>query len=63
MSQDIVTLEDLPRKGLMRLITLHLPDELITFIDSALTPGWFPNRSEFIRHAIYDAIKDWRKLL
>ena len=40
------------QKMRMRIVTIHLPEHMIKYIDTLVENGWFPNRSEFIRFAI-----------
>lgn len=45
----------------MKLITLHIPQRFIEALDELVAKGWFPNRSEAIRVAIRDFLKDMKK--
>lgn len=42
----------------MRLITVHLPPEAVQGLDELVRSGRYPNRSEAIRFAIRDMLKD-----
>ena len=42
----------------MRLITVHFPEVFIAILDDFVKKGHFPNRSEAIRTAVRDMIKD-----
>ncbi len=41
----------------MRLIAVHLPDKLVEDIQELIDKGLYPNRSEAIRIAIRDLLK------
>ena len=41
----------------MRLIAVHLPDKLLDDIQELVAKGLYPNRSEAIRIAIRDLLK------
>ena len=42
----------------MRLITIHVPDKYLDALERMIAKGLFPNRSEAIRVAIRDLIKN-----
>lgn len=42
----------------MKLITVHLPEEFVSGIHELVTRGRYPTRSEVIRVAIRDLLKD-----
>ncbi|MCE7740786.1 MAG: type II toxin-antitoxin system ParD family antitoxin [Candidatus Heimdallarchaeota archaeon] len=42
----------------MRLITVHFPEEYIQAIDKLVLIGHYPNRSEAIRAAARDLLKE-----
>jgi len=46
----------------MKLITVHIPEKFLEALDSLVAEGRYPNRSEIIRIAIRDFLKDeiWR---
>ncbi len=41
----------------MRLIAVHLPEQIVSDIEELVTNGFYPNRSEAIRNAIRDLLK------
>jgi len=41
----------------MRLVTLKLPETLVTMIDELVKCGWYESRSEFIRIAVTEKLK------
>ncbi|MHA2203573.1 MAG: ribbon-helix-helix domain-containing protein [Candidatus Hodarchaeales archaeon] len=43
---------------MMKLITVHLPNDQVLGLDELLRSGRYPNRSEAIRFAIRDMLKD-----
>ena len=43
---------------MMKLITVHLPNDQVTGLDELVRTGRYPNRSEAIRFAIRDMLKD-----
>ncbi len=43
---------------MMKLITVHLPNDQVTGLDELVRSGRYPNRSEAIRFAIRDMLKD-----
>ena len=47
----------------MRLIAVHLPEKLLADIQSLVEKGYYPNRSEAIRIAIRDLLKQelWQR--
>ncbi|MCD6491694.1 MAG: ribbon-helix-helix domain-containing protein [Candidatus Njordarchaeum guaymaensis] len=47
----------------MKLITVHIPEKFLEALDSLVADGKYPNRSEIIRIAIRDFLKDevWKK--
>ena len=47
----------------MQLISLNMPKETIEGLDELVRQGLYPNRSEAIRFAIRDLLKEevWRK--
>ena len=47
----------------MKLITLHIPQKFIEALDELVAKGWYPNRSEAIRVAIRDFLREMRKFL
>ncbi|MCR8433805.1 MAG: ribbon-helix-helix domain-containing protein [Crenarchaeota archaeon] len=47
----------------MRLITLHVPQRFIEALDELVAKGWYPNRSEAIRVAIRDFLKEMKKII
>ncbi|MCP4763111.1 MAG: ribbon-helix-helix protein, CopG family [archaeon] len=47
----------------MKLITLYLPDKYLDILESFVDEGLFPNRSEAIRMAVRDLIKNERKFM
>lgn len=47
----------------MRLITLHVPQRFIEALDELVARGWYPNRSEAIRVAIRDFLKEMKRLI
>ena len=51
------------RKRLVRLVTVHLPVELIEGLDFLVRTQRYPNRSEAIRSAIRDLLKEelWKR--
>ena len=42
----------------MKLITVHLPNDQVYGLDELVRSGRYPNRSEAIRFAIRDMLKD-----
>ena len=42
----------------MRIITVHLPDNFITGLDELVRLSRYPNRSEAIRYACRDLLKE-----
>jgi Arc/MetJ-type ribon-helix-helix transcriptional regulator len=42
----------------MRIITVHLPDDFISGLDELVRMDRYPNRSEAIRYACRDLLKD-----
>ena len=42
----------------MKLITVHLPNDQVSGLDELVRSGRYPNRSEAIRFAIRDMLKD-----
>jgi antitoxin ParD1/3/4 len=46
------------RENIMQLLTCHLPEAFLAGIDKMINAGVFPNRSEAIRCAIRDLIKN-----
>lgn len=53
----------LPRRAIMKLITLYLPETYIKLLDQLVTEKFYPNRAEAIRVAIRDLINTevWRR--
>lgn len=47
----------------MKLITLHVPQKFIEALDELVARGWYPNRSEAIRVAIRDFLREMKKFL
>jgi len=47
----------------MKLITLHVPEKFIEALDELVARGWFPNRSEAIRVAIRDFLRDMKRFM
>ena len=47
----------------MKLVTVHLPDEFLHDLDELVRLKRYPNRSEYIRVAIRDLLKEemWNK--
>ncbi len=43
---------------MMKLITVHLPNDQVSGLDELVRNGRYPNRSEAIRFAIRDMLKD-----
>jgi Arc/MetJ-type ribon-helix-helix transcriptional regulator len=43
---------------MMKLITVHLPNNQVSGLDELVRSGRYPNRSEAIRFAIRDMLKD-----
>ena len=43
---------------MMKLITVHLPNDQVSGLDELVRSGRYPNRSEAIRMAIRDMLKD-----
>ncbi len=43
---------------MMKLITVHLPNDQVCGLDELVRSGRYPNRSEAIRFAIRDMLKD-----
>jgi antitoxin ParD1/3/4 len=43
---------------MMKLITVHLPSDQVCGLDELVRSGRYPNRSEAIRFAIRDMLKD-----
>ncbi len=43
---------------MMKLITVHLPNDQVSKLDELVRTGRYPNRSEAIRFAIRDMLKD-----
>ncbi len=43
---------------MMKLITVHLPNDQVYGLDELVRSGRYPNRSEAIRFAIRDMLKD-----
>ena len=41
----------------MRLITCHVPEFFLDCINDLIRAGRFPNRSEFIRHAVREMLR------
>ena len=48
----------------MKIITVHLPDEFISGLDELVRMSRYPNRSEAIRMACRDLLKDelWSRI-
>jgi Arc/MetJ-type ribon-helix-helix transcriptional regulator len=46
------------QKLMMKLITVHLPNNQVSGLDELVRSGRYPNRSEAIRFAIRDMLKD-----
>lgn len=46
------------RKIPMRLITLHLPPRFVKELDELVREGRYPNRSEAIRVAVRDLLRE-----
>ncbi len=42
----------------MKLITVHLPEATVQALDDLVRQKKFPNRSEAIRFAIHDLLRD-----
>ena len=42
----------------MKLVTCHFPEVYLAVLDNLVRKGHFPNRSEAIRAAVRDMIKD-----
>lgn len=42
----------------MRIVTVHLPDDFISGLDELVRLNRYPNRSEAIRYACRDLLKD-----
>ncbi len=42
----------------MRLIAVHLPEKILSDIQRLVDNGFYPNRSEAIRNAIRDLLKN-----
>ena len=47
----------------MKLITLHIPQKFIEALDELVAKGWYPNRSEAIRVAIRDFLREMKKFM
>lgn len=47
----------------MKLITLHIPQRFIEALDELVAKGWYPNRSEAIRVAIRDFLREMKKFM
>ena len=47
----------------MKLITLHIPQKFLEVLDELVAKGWFPNRSEAIRVAIRDFLREMKKFI
>ena len=47
----------------MKLITLHIPQKFIEALDELVARGWYPNRSEAIRVAIRDFLREMKKFM
>ena len=47
----------------MKLITLHVPQKFIEALDELVARGWYPNRSEAIRVAIRDFLREMKKFM
>lgn len=47
----------------MKLITVHIPEKFLEALDELVAEGRYPNRSEIIRIAIRDFLREelWRK--
>ena len=43
---------------MMKLITVHLPNNQVSGLDELVRSGRYPNRSEAIRFAIRDMLKE-----
>ncbi len=52
-----ITLKEVD-KIMMKLITVHLPNDQVSGLDELVRTGRYPNRSEAIRFAIRDMLKD-----
>ncbi len=46
----------------MKLITVHIPEKFLEALDALVAEGRYPNRSEIIRIAIRDFLREelWR---
>mgnify|MGYP000067655867 CR=1 FL=1 len=42
----------------MKLITVHIPEKFLEAIDTLIAEGKYPNRSEIIRIAIRDFLRE-----
>ncbi len=47
----------------MKLITVHIPEKFLEALDELVAEGRYPNRSEIIRIAIRDFLREelWRR--
>lgn len=47
----------------MKLITVHIPEKFLEALDELVAEGKYPNRSEIIRIAIRDFLREelWRR--
>ena len=45
-------------KGTLRIITINVPTKYLSFIDKCVEYGLHPSRSEYIRDAIENQLKD-----
>ncbi|MHA1167601.1 MAG: ribbon-helix-helix domain-containing protein [Candidatus Hodarchaeales archaeon] len=45
-------------ENIMRIITVHLPEQFIAGLDELVRKERYPNRSEAIRYSVRDLLKD-----
>lgn len=43
------------RKRCMKVVTVHLPHEIVELIDELVKAGYFPNRAEAIRELVRES--------
>ena len=45
----------------MRLISIKIPPSLLEEVDNLVKQGLFPSRSEAVRAAVRDLVREWRE--
>ena len=52
-----------PKKRTMKLVSLWLPEPMLRAIEEIVGAGYFPSKSELIRFAIAEYIREFRREL